>query len=222
MSEIAVIGDIHGMHDKFIELLDKLPKDIEQIYTVGDLIDRGPDSKKVVQECIDRGIICVKGNHEDMFLDALRNERKYDPGIFLMNGGYETLQSYGLEIKHGSLASVPMPDDHLEFIINMPYYIETDDFILSHAGVASHIEKTFKDCSTRSQQELMWDRTSKARDLSKFQVYGHTPVKEVEFLKKWNMLDEKHDIVGVNIDTCAFVTGHLSAVIIPSLEIIQT
>ena len=157
-----------------------------------------------------------------MFLAALRDERKYDPGIFLMNGGYKTLQSYELEIKHGSLASVPIPDSHLEFIINMPYYIETDNFILSHAGVSTHIAKTFRDCSERSQQDLMWDRTSKAKDLGKFQVYGHTPTKEVEFLKKWNALDEKHDIVGVNVDTCAFHTGCLSAILVPSLEIIHT
>ena len=213
----AIIGDIHGMHHKFIELLDKLPSDIDQIYTVGDLIDRGSDSKAVVQECIDRGIACCKGNHESMLISYIGERGDYDPGIFEMNGGIATLESYSNGDK-----LVDIPDSHLEFMINMPYYIETDDFILSHAGVASHIEKTFRDCSERSQRELMWDRTSKAKDLKKIQVFGHTPNREVTFLEKWNALDEKHDIVGVNVDTCAFATGRLSAVLIPSLEIIHT
>ena len=216
-SKIAIIGDIHGLHNKLIELLDKLPKDIEQIYTTGDLIDRGPNSKEVVQECIDRKIICVKGNHEDMFIDYIGERGNYNPGIFEMNGGIATLESYSNGDK-----VVNMSDGHLEFMINMPYYIETDDFILSHAGVASHIEKTFRDCSARSQSELMWDRTGKAKNLKKLQIFGHTPNKNVEFLKKWNALDEKHDIVGANIDTCAFHTGCLSAILIPSLEIVQT
>lgn len=217
MSKIAVIGDIHGCLKEFLELLKKLPTDIEQIYTVGDLIDRGPNSKEVVQECIDRKIICVKGNHSDMFIDYIGERGNYDPGIFEMNGGIATLESYSNGDK-----VVSIPDGHLEFMINMPYYIETDDFILSHAGVASHIEKTFRDGKPRSTSELMWDRTSKAKDLGKFQVFGHTPNENVEFLKKWNALDERHDIVGVNVDTCCFHTGKLSAVLIPSLEIIQT
>ena len=217
MSKIAIIGDIHGCLKEFLELLKKLPADIEQVYTVGDLIDRGPDSKEVVQECIDRKIICCKGNHEDMMISYIGERGEYDPGIFEMNGGIATLESYSNGDK-----VVSIPDSHLEFMINMPYYIETDDFILSHAGVASHIEKTFRDCSTRSQSELMWDRTSKSKDLKKIQIFGHTPVKEVSFLEKWNVLDEKHDIVGANIDTCCFHTGHLSAILIPSLEVIKT
>ena len=217
MSETAIIGDVHGCLKEFLELLKKLPADIEQIYTVGDLIDRGPDSDKVVQECIDRGIICVKGNHEDMFIDYIGERGQYDPGIFEMNGGIATLESYSNGDK-----VVDIPRNHLEFMINMPFYIETDDFILSHAGVASFLEIGFRDNSERSQHKLMWDRTSKAKNLNKLQVYGHTPTNEVSFLKKWNTLDEKHEIVGVNVDTCAFHTGILSAVLIPSLEIIQT
>ena len=221
MNKVAIIGDIHGLHKELLELLEKLPADIEQIYTTGDLIDRGPDSKKVVQECIDRKIISIQGNHESMLISYLRDDDKYDKGIFEMNGGMATLKSYA---KDGSddEYEYSIPDDHLEYMINMPYYIETDDFILSHAGVPIHIEKTFRDCSERSQELLIWDRSSKAKDLGKLQVYGHTPNKEVQFLKKWNALDEKHHTVGVNVDTCAFHTGVLSAVIVPSLKIIQT
>lgn len=231
MNRVAVVGDVHGCLKEFLALVKKLPADIEQIYTVGDLIDRGPNSKEVIQECIDRGIICVKGNHESMFLSYIRETNEYDRGIFEMNGGLTTLRSYKNDLPdtkvNGGVTTLTsykdgIPNSHLEFMMNMPYYIETDDFILSHAGIASHIEKTFRDCSARSQSELMWDRTSKAKDLGKLQVFGHTPNKEVQFLEKWNALDEKHDIVGVNVDTCCFHTGVLSAVLIPSLEIIQT
>ena len=85
MNEIkksVIIGDIHGSINTFRELLDKLPDDIDQIYTVGDLIDRGAGVKEVVQECLDRNIISVRGNHEDMFLDYIRKTNEYDRGVF--------------------------------------------------------------------------------------------------------------------------------------------
>jgi len=216
MSKVAIIGDIHGLHAELLELLEKLPADIEQVYTTGDLIDRGPDSKAVIQECIDRGIISVKGNHEDMFIDYIGERGKYNPGIFEMNGGLTTLKSYDNGDK-----IVDIPDSHLEYMINMPYYIETDDFILSHAGVPIHVEKTFRDCSERSQEMLVWDRSSKAKNLGKFQVFGHTPQQEVEFLQKWNPIAEKQDIVGANIDTAGCFNNKLSAIILPTREVIS-
>lgn len=213
----VVIGDIHGLHKELLELLEKLPANIGQIYTTGDLIDRGPDSDKVVQECIDRGIISVKGNHEDMMISYLIDDGKYDCGIFEMNGGIATIKSY--TNKNGE---IDVPDSHLEYMLNMPYYVETDDFILSHAGVPGHVEKTFRDCSPMSQSELMWDRTYKSKDLGKLQVFGHTPKREVDFLKKWDPLNEKQNIVGINVDTAGcFPGGKLSAIILPTMEAIS-
>ena len=216
MSKVAIIGDIHGCYEELLMLISKLPKDIEQIYTTGDIIDRGTGSKEVVQYCIDNNIISVKGNHEDMLINYITNGNKYNPGIFEMNGGIDTLDSYT-----NDRDEIDIPDSHLEYMVNMPYYIETDDFILSHAGVPIHVEKTFRDCSEQSQEMLVWDRSSKAKNLGKFQVFGHTPNKEVEFLEKWDPINEKQNIVGANVDTAGCFDNKLSAIILPTREVIS-
>lgn len=206
MNKIAIIGDIHGQINEFRKLLSKLPKDIEQIYTVGDLIDRGDGVKEVVQECIDRGVISVRGNHEDMFLDYISNTKKYDRAVFELNGGMETLDSYIRGV----------PTSHLDYFNSMPYYVETDDFILSHAGVSSYVEETFRDNSEESNMELMWHRGRKSTGLGKFQVFGHNTITYVKIAWKG-----KGEPVHVNIDSGCSDRGLLTAVILPSKELIQ-
>ena len=189
MKRCAIIGDIHGQINEFRKLLDKLPTDIDQIYTVGDIIDRGNDVKAVVQECIDREITSVRGNHEDMFLDYISNTKKYDRAVFELNGGMETLDNY-IE---------GVPDSHLDYFINMPYYVETNEFILSHAGVSSYIEETFRDNSEESNMDLMWHRGRKSESLGKFQVFGHNTIKYVKIAWKG-----KGKPIHVNIDSGCF------------------
>jgi len=208
--KVAIIGDIHGCHQKLLELLEKLPADIEQIYSTGDLIDRGPDSDKVVQECIDRNIICVKGNHEDMFIDYITGEGEYDKGIFEMNGGIATLEAYANENKE-----IDIPDEHIEFLVNMPYYIETDDFILTHGGISTSIRDTFRDCSEQSKRLVMWNRGGICGSLGKVQVHGHTPKHNVHFIKRGGEVD------GINVDTGGVFGYKLSAVILPTMEVVE-
>lgn len=217
--KVATIGDIHGCHKQLIELLDKLPSDIEKIYSVGDLIDRGPESKAVVQECIDREIVCVRGNHEDMFLDFINGSKKYSENIFTMNGGDSTLVSYQPNesiIKKDvngvllEISGIDIPDDHFEFMNNMPYFIETDDFILTHGGVPAWMGEDFRDKDPASENELMWNRGKTNSDLGKVQISGHTPVQEPHFIKG-----------AINIDTGCFFGNKLSALILPDMEIIS-
>ncbi|MCK5600487.1 metallophosphoesterase [Candidatus Pacearchaeota archaeon] len=206
MNKVAIIGDVHGKINEFRKLLDKLPADIDQVYTVGDIIDRGEGVKEVVQECIDREIISVRGNHEDMFLDYISNTKKYDKAVFELNGGMETLASY-IE---------GVPDSHVDYFINMPYYVETTDFILSHAGVSSYIEETFRDNSDESNMELMWHRGKKSESLGKFQVFGHNTIKYVKIAWKG-----KSNPIHVNVDSGCSDRGLLTAIILPSRELIQ-
>ena len=206
MDTVAIIGDVHGKINEFRKLLDKLPADIEQVYTVGDLIDRGDGIKEVVQECIDREIISVRGNHEDMFLDYISNTKKYDKAVFELNGGMETLDSYIEGVS----------SNHIDYFKSMPYYVETDEFILSHAGVSSYIEETFRDNSEESNMELMWHRGRKSTSLGKFQVFGHNTIKYVKIAYQG-----KGKPIHVNIDSGCSDRGLLTAVILPSKELIQ-
>ena len=219
MAKVAIIGDIHGCYNTFVKLLDKLPDDIDQIYTVGDLIDRGSKSKEVVQECIDRGIISVRGNHEDMFLDYIRKTGEYDRGVFELNGGDATIRSYTREMwdedSKIQIQIEDVPDEHIEYFSNMPYYIETDDFILSHAGVSKFIEDSFRDTRDFTHFRLMWDRDRKSINLGKFQVFGHTPVK---YIKVAHSNDKP---VHINIDSKCYDNMLLTAVILPDMKMVQ-
>jgi serine/threonine protein phosphatase 1 len=202
--KIAVIGDIHGCYKQLLELLTKLPSDIDQIYSTGDLIDRGPDSDKVVQEVINRGIAAVKGNHEEMCLDYVMNIGEYDRGIFEMNGGDKTLKSYNNNI----------PEEHLDFMADMPHFIETDDFIITHAGINTFVKDTFRDGSDNSNRNILWQRENICGNLGKIQIFGHTPQHHVHLIKRGGVVD------AINVDTGCVFGYRLSAIILPDMEVI--
>lgn len=226
MNKTAIIGDIHGKADALKRLLNDLPEEIEQIYSVGDLIDRGTESKEVIQICIDNNILAVRGNHEDMFLDYLDGTGFYDEGTFENNGGMATLESYGgmkiLDTYGSFYWQYFIPDDHKIYLESLPYFIETEDFILSHAGIHP-LRATgefglgkWDDGSEKSNTDLMWNRHELAV-MGTLQIVGHNPVPEVEYVKR------RGELSGINIDTrCGkFDKAKLTAILIPTCEIIQ-
>jgi len=208
MDKIAIIGDIHGCHQTLLTLLDKIDEygDVNKIYTVGDLIDRGPSSKHVVQEVIDRKIQPVMGNHEDMFMNFMNDVDGY---TFFMNGGQKTIESYG--------DREDIPQEHIDFLSNLPYFIETEDFILSHAGVSTMIKKSghnWRGGDFMAKQELLWNRDNTAT-MEKLQIFGHTPKDEV------HKINRNGETIAVNLDTGCVLGYSLSALILPTLDIIQ-
>ena len=93
-----VIGDIHGHFDELVELLKSWDEAAEQLVFLGDYIDRGPDSSKVValvKELVEtKGAIALKGNHEDMLKEFLEDPI-FNAEHYLLQGGYQTMLSYG-------------------------------------------------------------------------------------------------------------------------------
>lgn len=204
-----IIGDIHGCADTFEELLKQLPSNA-QIYTTGDLIDRGPGSRRVISICIERGIRSVMGNHEHMLLDCLDGTGIYPRGLFFQNGGRQTIKNYGSKLPD-------IAPEHVDYLRNMALYIESDHFILSHAGV--HFMKDIEeacDLSREAEHNILWNRARLA-DLGKIQIIGHTPVSDVHRVRSGDKT------VALNIDTGCYSSdfGKLTAISIPDLEIIQ-
>lgn len=204
-----IIGDIHGCAETFVELLKELPSNAE-IYTTGDLIDRGPGSKRVISTCIERGIKSVMGNHEHMLLDFLDKTGIYPKGLFVQNGGQETIKKYGSTI-------LDIPPEHIDYLRSMPLYIETEHFVLSHAGV--HFMKDIEeacDISGADDHNILWNRARLA-DLGKLQVIGHTPANNVDRSVSGDKM------LAINIDTGCYSPnfGWLTAISIPELELIQ-
>ena len=97
-SRTIVIGDIHGHIKALVGLIDLINQNPEDTFVFfGDYINRGPDSKRVLQFIIDLrqrcNVVCIMGNHEEMMINAYADPSTM--GWFLENGGHATLQSYG-------------------------------------------------------------------------------------------------------------------------------
>src|SRR5688572_9781345 len=126
------IGDIHGCPAALRAIIDAIQPAVgDTLILLGDYIDRGPDSRGVIDFVLDlekrHRIIPLLGNHELMLLDAVHNPRVI--GTWLECGGDTTLASYGGRIKD-------VPDEHLAFIHRCKRYFEVDTHFFVHANYA--------------------------------------------------------------------------------------
>jgi len=138
------IGDIHGHYVGLRHLLDRVaPSSDDSVYFVGDLIDRGPQSAKVVNYVRQQGFPCVLGNHEQLLLDAFAKTREASQTLqaWLYSGGQSTLASYDHD--------VDLLTEHLEWFRTLPLYRDLGDIWLVHAGVSPSLpiaEQTSEEC----------------------------------------------------------------------------
>ena len=138
-TKIFAVGDIHGSYDKLCALMEILPWNRDNgdlLLFIGDYIDRGPQSREVVEFMVNLKklggeIVFLKGNHEKMLLDYYIQQK--DQMLYVANGGAETIASY-VEGGIGRKAFV-IPEDHLEFLLSLNLFYETDDYIFVHAGL---------------------------------------------------------------------------------------
>jgi serine/threonine protein phosphatase 1 len=123
-----VIGDVHGHYDALSALFEAIaPNSEDEVYFLGDLIDRGQQSAQVVEFVMKNGYNCILGNHEFMLLNVL-GTGKIVPEAFqawLNNGGYATVTSYGHQI----------PQEHIDWLRTLPLYLDLGNFWLVHAGI---------------------------------------------------------------------------------------
>ncbi len=172
MSEIRhrriIIGDVHGHYKGLMTLLEAIaPGKADQIYFLGDLIDRGPDSSQVVSFVQKSGYQCLLGNHEQLMIDAFPNGRPFTPALqaWLYSGGRATVASYG---DSGIML------DHLNWMKTLPTYLDLDDLWLVHAGVHPLLP-----IEAQTTQEFCWIRdefhcSSRPYFPDKLIITGHT------------------------------------------------
>lgn len=191
---LIAVGDIHGELDKLNLLLDWVdPTTDDKFIFLGDYIDRGNNSRGVVEQLIKFGhdfpeTIFLRGNHEQMLIDTIeevsatkndcfsepveeRGLRLYDSELdmFLRNGGKETLHSYGLE----SIEN--FPEDHLDFVNSTVLWWQYEHFIFVHAGLEPDIPLKKQDPFT-----LLMARNSPPGKNGDIHVVGHTPTPDGE------------------------------------------
>ena len=183
---ILAIGDIHGCNQKLQALLSRVGPDpqTDTLVFIGDYLDRGPDVRDVLDTLIDLGetfpgLICLKGNHEEMFLNYYA--RGLDEELYMSNGGWSTLSSYGLTLADAR-AGTGFPESHLAFLSSLPLYHETEDYIFVHAGLRPGIP-----FSEQSEEDMLWIRhefIDSDYPFEKTIVFGHTPLREPLIEKK--------------------------------------
>jgi len=216
---IYAIGDIHGRLDLLDRLLATIEADDEargdarrELIFLGDLVDRGPDSRGVVERllALSRGPVPIRflmGNHEEVFLRALAG----DSGAlrFLIRiGGRETLLSYGIgEEEYASLdydgldalIRAKVPQAHIDFLAAFEEWIEVGDYLFVHAGLRPGVA-----IAEQSTRDLRWIRDDFLRhrdSFGKMVVHGHSITEDI---------DMRSNRIG--IDTGAFASGKLTAI----------
>lgn len=206
MKRYFVIGDIHGclshLERMMEELRPRLRPEEDAIVFIGDYIDRGPDPRGVLERIIAirqefPHVICIMGNHEDMFLTWVTTGKDLD--LYLFNGGGVTIRSYqeGGEFR--------LPPEHLNFISSLPLYYETEDYIFVHAGLRPGVQLQQQD-----RFDLLWIREEFIRsnyDFGKLVIFGHTPLRRPLVMKN-----------KVGIDTGAVYGGPLTCLELPALR----
>lgn len=216
-----VVGDIHGKLNLFNRLLEKAeyqPGE-DRLILIGDLVDRGEDSRGVVARAIElkrespNRVIVIRGNHEAMMLAALAHPESEQAELWYYNGGVETLQSYMDEA-----GNLDVPEEHWDFMASLPTWYEDDHAIYVHASLPEGEGGQFLHPNEASESpELYWARNRSffAGYRGKTVVFGHTITGMVfgEREKVW-LRDSL-----ICVDTGAYLTGVLSAVELPSRRV---
>lgn len=180
-----VIPDTHGFVKTLRALLEQIrPTKEDELYFLGDYIDRGPDSKGLIDYLIHlkkTGYKArfLKGNHEDYMVQAWDDEQNLKSFLgfkqknrkkieWLAVGGKETLKSFGTK----NLADVPY--EYIEWMRNLEYYIILEKYILVHAGFNFNIDNIYEDTDAMlwcREFEVNLEKTGGRRI-----IHGHVPV----------------------------------------------
>ena len=219
---VYAVGDVHGC----LNLLQRLEKEIAEDMTgreasrrvvvyLGDYIDRGPDSRGVIEHLATRPLagcesVHLLGNHDRWMLDFL--EDPSNGQAWLMNGARATLASYGVgDVGGADMRSQLMglrdaldralPEHHREFVRRLRHSHEEGDYFFAHAGVRPGVPLAEQD-----PNDLLWIREEflySDQDFGKVVVHGHTPGHTPESHRN-----------RIAVDTGAFMSGRLTAAVL--------
>ena len=190
---LIVLSDLHGSYLTMLALLARYP-DYQPVF-LGDLVDRGPRSREVVEYAITHSVPTVCGNHEDLLLAYSAHTKLgykakcasyYDRDVWLHNGGDKTLKSYNLH------RGQPLPKEVLKWMSKLPPYLIIDTpnadgrkAFLSHTGFGLEADEN-------NWIQALWGRYPDEGDFPDdglFRVFGHTKVRESEITPTYVNID---------------------------------
>lgn len=211
---VYVVGDIHGRLDCLRRAHEKIDRsagrigeeEAVEIY-LGDYVDRGPDSRGVIDCLIARAAshraVFLKGNHEIMLEEFLGGRLAFSR--WKNSGALPTLVSYGVDARQAlggedippQALAARIPDEHRAFLSDLRPIVTLGDYCFVHAGV-----RPGTPLDQQTLDDLAWIRAGfleHKRPFERIVVHGHSAVAEAEF---------HHN--RINIDTGAYATGKLS------------
>ncbi|AZA79736.1 serine/threonine protein phosphatase [Chryseobacterium sp. G0186] len=180
-----IIGDVHGCFYTLEEILKQWNTENEHLIFVGDLIDRGNYSAKVVKKCMQLqqaypNCSIIKGNHEYEFIEHYDNGPNLN---WIQQGGDQTLEDFNTNhLDHQEIQN---------WFVGLPLKFETENIMITHAGI-TETEAPYEE---DSEDSVLWNRKG-LKNIHKLQIHGHTPLKQEKPL-----FDPKSN--SVNIDTGA-------------------
>lgn len=200
LSRLIAIGDIHGCYKPFYELVVNVIdlKKNDRLILLGDYIDRGMQSKEVIDFILDLkrtgfDITPLTGNHESMLLESYS-----DPGMlyqWFMNSGETTLLSFGIEDVRD------MDKRYIDFFSELKYFESIGNYLFVHGGFNDHDTDPFSDkvhmiWESRPYYEnpVLWGKTI---------IHGHRP-KTLEFVRK--QISEKSEVIPIDTG-CVYGLG---------------
>ena len=217
---IYAVGDIHGRADLLQQLFARIDANEErqpikhkiEVF-LGDYIDRGPDTRKVLETLTERAktheLVCLKGNHEALMLRFLDDATVLR--VWRHLGGLETLVSYGIvpnlasdpasEVRLASELKSRLDRSHENFLRNLRLSYSFGDFFFAHAGVRPAVP-----LNQQSEEDLLWIREEFLfcdASFGKIIIHGHSPVLEPDVR-----------LNRINIDTGAYATGRLTCLVL--------
>ncbi len=220
-----VISDIHGEYELFLELLEKIGlKETDQLYILGDVLDRGPHPIKTLLKLMQMpNCICIAGNHELMALECLEFLMKE-----ITEESLEELEKTMLEhliawqyngsqttIEEFKKLSREEKQNVIDFIKDFSVYEELTaagrDYLLVHAGLGNYApEKELEDYSI---EELIWTRTDYEQTYYEdiYLVTGHTPTQTIEGNPNPGFIYRKNRHIAIDCGAC-FPEGRLAAI----------
>ena len=168
------ISDIHGNNKTFLQVLEKIQlTKSDELFLLGDFIDRGPDSKGVfdsIFKLIEDGykVNCTLGNHEELMIMSRAFDRRARL-VWMRNGGIQTLDSFDVKTVED------IENKYWNFINKFPLYILVDNYILVHAGLGFTGTNPLD-----NKDDMLWIRRWYEQiDLDwlgdRFIIHGHTP-----------------------------------------------
>lgn len=196
-----IIGDIAGQYKTLLALLEKMPKESTPV-SVGDMVDRGPSSKLVLDFFRDNGK-AILGNHEHMMISTYRKSKYYDSGVWFMNGGRATMESFGSPITFENI-----PIETIEWLESLPLFLKFKDVgpfglkgFISHAikrpdwSLETACKLGPSAYSSLGEDSIIWNRGSPRRMRAYYQICGHNSHWGLERFK------DKAGEYGICIDT---------------------